>query len=55
MIISQMVTDSTNIATANTFEVACGLSTGIFTFDLGPLQSLGSRSCTFQLPISHKW
>ena len=32
---SQMVTDSANIAIANKYKVAYGLSIGILTFDLG--------------------
>ena len=35
--IEQMVTDKTKIAIANTYEAACDLSIGVFTFDLGPL------------------
>ena len=33
--ISQTVTDMTDIALAYSYEVACGLSIGIFTSDLG--------------------
>ena len=33
MVISQMVTDRTNIAISNKYKVAYGFSFGIFTFD----------------------
>ena len=33
----QVVTDRANLAIANTYDVSCGLSIGIFTVDLGPL------------------
>ena len=35
--ILQIITDRANIAITNKYKVACGLSIGIFTFDLGPL------------------
>ena len=34
--ILQMVTDKGNVAIANKYEVAYGLSVGIFIFDVGP-------------------
>ena len=36
VIISQMVSDRTHIAIANTYEGACSFLTGILTFDFGP-------------------
>ena len=49
---SQMVTDRANIAIANKYKVAYGLSIGIFTFDLGPFQK--SMSCKIPLNILQK-
>ena len=42
---SQTMTFGPNIAIANTYEVECGISTDIFTSDIGPLKSTRSRSC----------
>ena len=41
VIISQTVTDRTNIASANTYKVTCDLSIGIFTFDLAHSKGQG--------------
>ena len=38
----------------NSHEVACGLSTGIFSFDLVLFCRSGSKSCISQLLISHR-
>ena len=39
IVILQTVTDRAYITIATILEVTCGLSTGAFTFDLGPFNS----------------
>ena len=56
VIISQTITDMLQVAIAIIWEtIIYGHCNGIFTFHLGSLQSLRSRSCIFLQGIYLKW